>query len=144
MDVSFKGFVITWRRGNAETGDMEIKKSHCTSYLFGSSIVACPRRLCVYPPSLITRHWPGHYGIAVRHGQAPTVDWPGRVIMAFPIRYEQKRRGMPLRVVLDTDPGIDDSLAILLALASPEIDLAAVGVTGGNCSMTDGVRNALN
>ena len=34
---------------------------------------------------------------------------------------------MPIRVVLDTDPGIDDSLAILLALASPEIDLAAVG-----------------
>ena len=51
---------------------------------------------------------------------------------------------MPLRVVLDTDPGIDDSLAILLALASPEIDLAAVGVTGGNCSLADGVRNALN
>jgi purine nucleosidase len=51
---------------------------------------------------------------------------------------------MPLRVVLDTDPGIDDSLAILLALASSEIDLAAVGVTGGNCSLADGVRNALN
>ena len=51
---------------------------------------------------------------------------------------------MPLRVVLDTDPGIDDSLAILLALASPEIDLAAVGVTGGNCSLEDGVCNALN
>lgn|SRR5262249_23291818 len=51
---------------------------------------------------------------------------------------------MPLRVVLDTDPGIDDSLAILLALASPEVDLAAVGVTGGNCPLADGVRNALN
>ncbi|HNP70692.1 MAG TPA: nucleoside hydrolase [Kouleothrix sp.] len=51
---------------------------------------------------------------------------------------------MPLRVVLDTDPGIDDSLAILLALASPEIDLAGVCVTGGNCPLEDGVRNALN
>src|SRR5919197_3909341 len=51
---------------------------------------------------------------------------------------------MPRRVVLDTDHGIDDSLAILLALASPEVDLAAVGVTGGNCSLEDGVRNALN
>jgi purine nucleosidase len=51
---------------------------------------------------------------------------------------------MPRRVVLDTDPGIDDSLAILLALASPEIDLAAVGVTGGNCALDDGVRNALS
>ena len=51
---------------------------------------------------------------------------------------------MPRRVVLDTDPGIDDALAILLALSSPELDLAAVSVTGGNCSMEDGVRNALN
>ncbi|MEN9933838.1 MAG: hypothetical protein RLZZ387_417 [Chloroflexota bacterium] len=50
---------------------------------------------------------------------------------------------MPRRVILDTDPGIDDALAILLALASPEVELAAVSVTGGNCSMEDGVRNAL-
>lgn len=49
---------------------------------------------------------------------------------------------MPRRIVLDTDPGIDDSLAIMLALQSPEIVLAAVGVTGGNCSLADGVRNA--
>jgi purine nucleosidase len=33
---------------------------------------------------------------------------------------------------------------MLLALASPEVELAAVGVTGGNCSMNDGVRNALS
>jgi purine nucleosidase len=51
---------------------------------------------------------------------------------------------MPIRIVLDTDPGIDDSLAILLALASPEVELAGVGVTGGNCALDDGVRNALN
>lgn len=51
---------------------------------------------------------------------------------------------MSLRVLLDTDPGIDDTLAILLALASPEVDLAGVGVTGGNCTLADGLRNALN
>ena len=50
---------------------------------------------------------------------------------------------MPRRVILDTDPGIDDSLAILLALASPEVELAGVSVTGGNCPLEDGVRNAL-
>lgn len=50
----------------------------------------------------------------------------------------------PIRVVLDTDPGIDDALAILLALASPEVDLAAVTVTGGNCSLEQGVRNGLD
>jgi purine nucleosidase len=51
---------------------------------------------------------------------------------------------MPRRVILDTDPGIDDALAILLALASPEIELLGVSVTGGNCALADGVRNALN
>jgi len=49
----------------------------------------------------------------------------------------------PRRIVLDTDPGIDDALAILLALGSPEVELAAITVTGGNCSMEQGVRNAL-
>ena len=49
-----------------------------------------------------------------------------------------------LRVLLDTDPGIDDALAILLALASPEVELAAVTVTGGNCPMEQGVRNGLD
>lgn len=50
----------------------------------------------------------------------------------------------PLRVVMDTDPGIDDALAILLALASPEVELAAVTVTGGNCPLEQGVRNGLD
>jgi len=50
----------------------------------------------------------------------------------------------PLRVVLDTDPGIDDAFAILLALASPEVELAAVTVTGGNCPLEQGVRNGLD
>ncbi len=51
---------------------------------------------------------------------------------------------MTTRVILDTDPGIDDSLAILLAVASPEIELAGVTVTSGNCPLADGVRNARN
>lgn len=48
------------------------------------------------------------------------------------------------RIVLDTDPGIDDSLAILLALASPELQLEAVTVTTGNCTTAQGVINALS
>lgn len=49
----------------------------------------------------------------------------------------------PVPVILDTDPGIDDALAILLAIASPEVDLLGVTVTGGNCPLEQGVHNAL-
>ena len=48
------------------------------------------------------------------------------------------------RILMDTDPGIDDSLAILLALASPEILLEGLSVVHGNCSADQGVTNALS
>jgi purine nucleosidase len=51
---------------------------------------------------------------------------------------------MAIPVLLDTDPGIDDAMAILLAMASPEVELRAVTVTGGNCSLEQGVRNGLS
>lgn len=50
---------------------------------------------------------------------------------------------MPKRLLLDTDPGIDDSLAILLALASPELSLEGISVVHGNCSVEQAVTNAL-
>jgi purine nucleosidase len=50
----------------------------------------------------------------------------------------------PKRVIIDTDPGIDDSLAILLALASPEIQLEGLTVVHGNSSAEQGVTNALS
>jgi len=49
----------------------------------------------------------------------------------------------PLPVVLDCDPGHDDAVAILLALASPRIDLLGITTTFGNCSVEDATRNAL-
>ncbi|MBN1450390.1 MAG: nucleoside hydrolase [Anaerolineales bacterium] len=51
---------------------------------------------------------------------------------------------MKKRIIIDTDPGIDDSLAILLALASPEIQLEGLTVVHGNCSAEQGTRNALS
>ncbi|MBI1877846.1 MAG: nucleoside hydrolase [Chloroflexi bacterium] len=51
---------------------------------------------------------------------------------------------MVKRIIIDTDPGIDDALAILLALASPELRLEALTVTVGNCSTAQGVVNALS
>lgn len=50
---------------------------------------------------------------------------------------------MTKRILIDTDPGIDDSLAILLALASPEVTLEGLTVVHGNCSAAQGTKNAL-
>lgn len=47
------------------------------------------------------------------------------------------------RIIIDTDPGVDDALTILLALASPEIQLEALTVTQGNVTVEKGTRNAL-
>lgn len=51
---------------------------------------------------------------------------------------------MPLtRILLDTDPGADDALAILLILASPEIQLEAITTVHGNVGIEKTTRNAL-
>ncbi|MBD3206289.1 nucleoside hydrolase, partial [Candidatus Bathyarchaeota archaeon] len=45
-------------------------------------------------------------------------------------------------IILDTDPGVDDALAILLALNSPEIKLEAVTTVAGNVNHSKGHLNA--
>jgi purine nucleosidase len=51
---------------------------------------------------------------------------------------------MPKRILLDTDPGIDDACAILLALASPELSLEGLSIVHGNCSLEQATANALS
>ena len=50
---------------------------------------------------------------------------------------------MPIPIILDCDPGTDDAFALLLALASPEIELLAVTVAGGNVGLDRTLPNAL-
>jgi inosine-uridine nucleoside N-ribohydrolase len=47
------------------------------------------------------------------------------------------------RVMIDTDPGIDDTAALLLALASPELAVDAVTTVYGNGTIEQSTRNAL-
>jgi purine nucleosidase len=49
----------------------------------------------------------------------------------------------PHRVIIDTDPGTDDALAILLALNSPELKVEALTVVPGNVVAEQGLENAL-
>ena len=50
---------------------------------------------------------------------------------------------MPQPVVIDSDPGIDDSLALLLALASPELDVRGISISYGNTLVENAMRNAV-
>lgn len=47
------------------------------------------------------------------------------------------------RVIIDTDPGVDDTAAIFLALASPELSVEALTTVYGNGSIENCTRNAL-
>jgi purine nucleosidase len=51
---------------------------------------------------------------------------------------------MTKRIIIDTDPGVDDSFTFLLALASPEIKLEALTTTQGNVTVEKATRNALS
>jgi purine nucleosidase len=49
----------------------------------------------------------------------------------------------PRKVIIDTDPGTDDAMAIMLALNSPEFDVRALTVVPGNVTAAQGLENAL-
>ncbi|MGR3504160.1 nucleoside hydrolase [Pseudaestuariivita sp.] len=50
----------------------------------------------------------------------------------------------PRKIIIDTDPGQDDAVAMLLALASPdEIDVVAITVVAGNVPLALTAKNAL-
>jgi purine nucleosidase len=47
-------------------------------------------------------------------------------------------------VIIDCDPGTDDALALLLAFGSPELDIRAITVAGGNVGLDRTLANALS
>ena len=49
----------------------------------------------------------------------------------------------PVPVIIDTDPGVDDALAILMALAAPALNVIGVTATAGNVPLARATRNAL-
>ncbi|MGI2034570.1 nucleoside hydrolase [Rhizobium panacihumi] len=48
----------------------------------------------------------------------------------------------PHKVIIDADPGVDDAAAILMALASPEIEVLGLSIVAGNVSLEHTVTNA--
>ena len=49
----------------------------------------------------------------------------------------------PIKVIYDTDPGVDDAMALYFALAHPAIDLVGITTTFGNVSVAQAAANAL-
>lgn len=49
----------------------------------------------------------------------------------------------PDKVIIDTDPGIDDSMAILMAVQTPELEILGLTTVFGNVTTKDATRNAL-
>ncbi len=47
------------------------------------------------------------------------------------------------RVIIDTDPGTDDALAIMMALNSPDLAVEGITTVGGNATLSETTENAL-
>ncbi|KAL4631795.1 hypothetical protein ACB092_04G003800 [Castanea dentata] len=50
----------------------------------------------------------------------------------------------PKKIIIDTDPGIDDAMAIFVALRSPEVEVIGLTTIYGNVYTTLATRNALH
>jgi hypothetical protein len=48
-----------------------------------------------------------------------------------------------MRVIIDTDPGVDDAFALLLAMRSPELKIEAITPVAGNVPLSLTLPNAL-
>ena len=47
------------------------------------------------------------------------------------------------RVIIDTDPGTDDALALMMALNCPDLVVEGITTVGGNATLSDTTENAL-
>jgi len=60
-----------------------------------------------------------------------------------PLHQPQRGGRGPFRVIIDTDPGVDDALALLLAMRSPELQIEAITAVAGNVPLDLTLLNAL-
>lgn len=58
-------------------------------------------------------------------------------------QFGQKTGRGPFRVIIDTDPGVDDALALLLAMRSPELKIEGITPVAGNVPLDLTLPNAL-
>src|SRR5262249_47361537 len=71
------------------------------------------------------------------------VWWPGRpgLFRCGPVPYIWACMA-PRPIIIDTDPGLDDAVAILLAFASPELEVLGLTAVAGNVGLDHTADNA--
>lgn len=67
----------------------------------------------------------------------------GGVTRGLPAPAEPPSSSSPARVIIDTDPGVDDALALLLAMRSPELKIEGITPVAGNVPLELTLPNAL-
>src|SRR3989441_4303948 len=97
----------------------------------------------------------GHYmnsdgkSFPITRRQFVTVSAAGLAASAFAhqaharVGAPEQPAGGPFRVIIDTDPGVDDALALLLAMRSPELKIEAITPVAGNVPLELSLPNAL-
>src|SRR5205085_11177045 len=68
---------------------------------------------------------------------------PTVLIASLALVFVASAFGATRKIILDTDPGSDDAMALMLALNSPELDVRAITVVPGNVTAQQGLENAL-
>ena len=77
-------------------------------------------------------------------GDSPRIGWPTFHHAALAPRTAPFGTvAAPLPIIVDSDPGLDDALALALAVARPELNLLAVTSVGGNADVNHCTENAL-
>jgi len=78
-----------------------------------------------------------------RTGYFRTPTLPSLAALAIFLFLATTLSASPRKIIIDTDPGTDDAMAIMLALNSPELDVRAFTVVPGNVTAEQGLDNAL-
>jgi inosine-uridine nucleoside N-ribohydrolase len=70
---------------------------------------------------------------------------PGPFALGQPLEIQNASptSSAPARVIIDTDPGVDDAFALLLAMRSPELKIEAITPVAGNVPLSLTLPNAL-
>ena len=82
--------------------------------------------------------------VAAASVSAAALSIPAPLAWGFGVvRPDRPSVSNPARVIIDTDPGVDDAFALLLAMRSPELKIEAITAVAGNVPLDITLPNAL-